>query len=59
VGMAGEEISDPALKELKAVILQKIREISGNMRNEQDLGRLKSQIECVKEALEVLERLED
>lgn len=59
MGMAGEERSDQALKELKGAILQKIREISGNMRDEQDLGRLKSQIECVKEALEVLERLED
>lgn len=58
MGMAGEEISDPALKELKAVILQKIREISGKMRDEQDLGRLKSQIECVKEALEALEALD-
>ncbi|MDF0591107.1 Sjogren's syndrome/scleroderma autoantigen 1 family protein [Candidatus Methanocrinis natronophilus] len=59
MGMAGEEMPDPDLKELKAVILEKIREISGKMRDEQDLGRLKSQIECVKEALEVLERLED
>lgn len=59
MGMAGEERSDPALIELKGAILEKIREISGNMRGEQDLGRLRIQIECVKEALEVLERLED
>jgi len=50
---------DQAKKELQMAILQKIREISEKMRDEQDLGRLKSQLEYIKEALEVLEELED
>lgn len=46
-----------AKEELQTVILQKIREISEKMRDEQDLGRLKSQLEYIKEALKVLGRL--
>lgn len=57
--MVAEEEADLVLKELKTVILQKIREISEKMGDEQDLGSLMSQLECVKEALKVLERLED
>lgn len=56
--MVAEEEADLALEELKTVILQKIREISEKMRDEQDLSRLMSQLECIKEALKVLERLE-
>lgn len=50
---------DLAKEELQRAILQKIREISEKMRDEQDLGRLKSQLEYVKEALKVLGRLRD
>lgn len=50
---------DQAKKELQRAILQKIMEISKKMRDEQDLGRLKSQLEYIKEALEVLEELKD
>ncbi len=42
---------------MEAAILDKVGEISDKMLDEQDLGRLKSQLECLKEALEVLERL--
>lgn len=48
---------DPALGEVEAAILDKIREISEKIREEQDLSKLKSQLECLKEALKVLERL--
>lgn len=48
---------DLAFEEMEAAILDKVGEISDKMRDEQDLGRLKSQLECLKEALEVLERL--
>ncbi len=51
--------TDLALEELHRTIIQKIREISEKMRDEQDLGRLKSQLEYVKEALKVLGRLRD
>lgn len=57
--MVAEEEADLVLEELNTVILQKIGEISEKMRDEQDLGRLMSQLECVKVALKVLERLED
>jgi UPF0148 protein len=57
--MGQRDQGDLAKEELKRAILQKIREISEKMRDEQDLGRLKSQLEYVKEALEVLERLQD
>jgi UPF0148 protein len=50
---------DQAKGELQRVILKKIRDISEKMRDEQDLGRLKSQLEYVKEALKVLEDLRD
>ncbi|HII07349.1 MAG TPA: hypothetical protein HA349_08585 [Methanotrichaceae archaeon] len=50
---------DLAKEELQRAILQKIREISEKMRDEQDLGRLKSQLEYIKEALKVLGRLRD
>ncbi len=52
-----EDEREPALEELQRAILLKIREISEKMRDEQDLGRLKSQLECVEEALKVLGRL--
>jgi len=60
LGKMGERDQvDLAKEELKRAILQKIREISDKMRDEQDLGRLKIQLEYVKESLEVLERLQD
>lgn len=59
-GMMGQkDEGDLAKEELQRVIIQKIREISEKMRDEQDLGRLKSQLEYIKEALKVLERLKD
>jgi UPF0148 protein len=57
--MGQKDHVDEAKEELKIVILQKIRDISEKMRDEQDLGRLKSQLEYVKEALKVLEHLRD
>jgi UPF0148 protein len=57
--MVAEEEVDLALEELKAVILHKIRDISHEMRDEKDLGRLMTQLDCVKEALKILERLGD
>ncbi len=57
--MGQKDGADQAKEELQRVILQKIREISEEMGDEQDLGRLKSQLEYVKEALEVLEHLRD
>ncbi len=59
-GMMGQKDEvDLAKEELQRVILQKIREISEKMRDEQDLGRLKSQLEYIEEALKVLGRLKD
>ena len=55
MGLKGDR--DEVLEELEAAILQKMREISEKMRDETDLGRLKSQLEFIKEALEVLEGL--
>jgi UPF0148 protein len=57
--MGQKDDVDLAKEELQRAILQKIREISEKMRDEQDLGRLKSQLEYIKEALKVLERLKD
>lgn len=57
--MVQKEETYLAKEELQRAILQKIREISEKMRDEQDLGRLKSQLEYIKEALKVLERLKD
>ena len=57
--MGQKDVVDLAKEELQRAILQKIREISEKMRDEQDLGRLKSQLEYVKEALKVLELLRD
>jgi len=54
--MGQKDEADLAKEELQRAILQKIREISEKMRDEQDLGRLKSQLEYVKEALKVLGR---
>ena len=55
--MGQKDEVDLAKEELQTAILQKIREISEKMRDEQDLGRLKSQLEYIKEALKVLGRL--
>jgi len=55
--IGAEDVVDLALEALQRAILQKIREISEKMRDEQDLGRLKSQLECVEEALKVLGHL--
>jgi len=56
-GMRAESPMDPALGGVEAAILDKIREISDKIGEEQDMSRLKGQLECLKEALEVLERL--
>ncbi len=56
-GRGQKDEVDLAKEELQTAILQKIREISEKMRDEQDLGRLKSQLEYIKEALKVLGRL--
>jgi len=55
MGLKGDR--DEVLEEMEAAILQKMSEISEKMRDETDLGRLKSQIEFIMEALEVLEVL--
>ena len=55
MGLKGDR--DEVFEEIEAAILQKMKEISAKMRDETDLGRLKSQIEYIKEALEVLEGL--
>ena len=55
MGLKGDR--DEVLEEMEAAILRKMREISEKMRDETDLGRLKSQLEFIKEALEVLEGL--
>jgi UPF0148 protein len=57
--MGQKDEVDQAKGELQSAILQKIRDISEKMRDEEDLGRLKSQLEYVKEALKVLEDLRD
>ncbi len=55
IGLKGDR--DEVLEEMEVAILQKMSEISEKMRDETDLGRLKSQIEFIMEALEVLEVL--
>jgi hypothetical protein len=49
--MRAESPMDPALGGVEAAILDKIREISDKIGEEQDMSRLKGQLECLKEAL--------
>ncbi|MHC1631790.1 MAG: Sjogren's syndrome/scleroderma autoantigen 1 family protein [Methanotrichaceae archaeon] len=49
---------DSVRDELRSDLLYKLRELSGAMRDEQDLSRLKSQLKCIEEALNVLATLD-
>ncbi|HWQ21014.1 MAG TPA: Sjogren's syndrome/scleroderma autoantigen 1 family protein [Methanotrichaceae archaeon] len=45
-------------RELKEAILGKIRDLTSGLRSEQDLSKLKSQLDCLEAALRVLRSLE-
>jgi UPF0148 protein len=45
-------------RELKETILEKLRDLTSGLRSEQDLAKLKSQLDCLEAALRVLRSLE-
>lgn len=57
VSAADEDLKD-AEDALKRSIVRKLRELTEGIRDERDLSRLKSQLDCIEAAVKVLRSME-